>query len=103
MSLFFFRRFMTLIATLIGTSIIVFMVLEVLPGDPALTMLGVDAPDSAVQALRKEMGLDRPAPERYVSWVTGLFHGEMGLSYTYKTPSLNVSGSPCRWRSWRWR
>lgn len=86
MRMFLFRRFLTLLATMIGTSIIVFVALEILPGDPALTMLGLDAPESAVQAIRAELGLDRPAFVRYVDWIAGLAVGDMGTSYTYKVP-----------------
>jgi len=68
------------------------LLLEVLPGDPALTMLGVDAPDSAIEALRLELGLDRPAPIRYADWIAGLFRGEMGLSYVYKVPVTELIG-----------
>ncbi|MDE0943010.1 MAG: ABC transporter permease [Alphaproteobacteria bacterium] len=86
MSIFLARRFLSFLITLIGASVFIFLLLEVLPGDPALTMLGVDAPDSAIEALRLELGLDRPAFIRYVDWIVGLFHGEMGLSYVYKVP-----------------
>ena len=86
MSVFLVRRLMTFAITLWGASVLVFLMLEVLPGDPALTMLGVDAPDSAVEALRAELGLDRPALERYFDWIAGLALGEMGNSYTYKVP-----------------
>src|SRR5690606_35532256 len=86
MLLFLMRRLVALGATLIATSLVVFVALEILPGDPALTILGVDAPPSAVEALRDRLGLDRPAVERYVHWVSGLLVGEMGLSYTYSTP-----------------
>jgi peptide/nickel transport system permease protein len=86
MSLFLTRRFLSFILTLWGASVIVFAMLEILPGDPALTMLGVDAPESAVLALRQELGLDRPAWERYSDWIAGIFHWELGTSYTYKVP-----------------
>jgi peptide/nickel transport system permease protein len=86
MSVFLARRFLTFLITISSASGIIFMLLEVLPGDPALTMLGVDAPESAVAAIRLELGLDRPPPVRYVAWIAGLFHGEMGLSYVYKVP-----------------
>jgi peptide/nickel transport system permease protein len=72
--------------------VIVFLLLEVLPGDPALTMLGVDAPDSAIEALRLELGLDRPAFVRYFDWIAGLFQGEMGLSYVYRVPVTELIG-----------
>ncbi|MDA1100003.1 MAG: ABC transporter permease [Proteobacteria bacterium] len=92
MSIFLARRFLTFLITLSGASVIIFLLLEVLPGDPALTMLGVDAPDSAVVAIRLELGLDRPAAVRYAAWIAGLFHGEMGLSYVYKVPVTELIG-----------
>ncbi len=92
MSVFLARRFLTFLITVSGASVIIFLLLEVLPGDPALTMLGVDAPDSAIEALRLELGLDRPAPIRYADWIAGLFRGEMGLSYVYKVPVTELIG-----------
>ena len=71
MSLFLVKRFITFVATLFGATILTFLALEILPGDPALVILGVDAPDSAVEALRLELGLDRPAIERYIDWHSG--------------------------------
>ena len=92
MSVFLARRFLTFLITVSGASMIIFLLLEVLPGDPALTMLGVDAPDSAIEGLRLELGLDRPAPIRYADWIAGLFRGEMGLSYVYKVPVTELIG-----------
>ena len=92
MSVFLARRFLTFLITVSGASVLIFLLLEVLPGDPALTMLGVDAPDSAVAAIRLELGLDRPASVRYVDWIAGLFQGEMGLSYVYKVPVTELIG-----------
>lgn len=86
MGVFLARRLVTLIATLLATSLTVFVVLEILPGDPALTIMGPDANLEAVAALRTELGLDRPAPQRYLAWIAGLARGDMGLSYTYKVP-----------------
>ena len=86
MGVFLARRLLTLIATLLASSLTVFLVLEILPGDPALTIMGPDAHPDAVQALRTELGLDRPAPERYLAWIGGLLTGDMGQSYTYKVP-----------------
>jgi peptide/nickel transport system permease protein len=90
MSVFLARRFVTFLVTLWGASVLVFVMLEVLPGDPALTILGVEAPDSAVAALRLELGLDRPALERYVDWIAGLAQGRMGNSYTYQVPVMEL-------------
>jgi len=86
MSVFLLKRFLTFVATLFGASVVVFLVLEILPGDPAQLMLGIDAQPDTLEALRKKLGLDRPAIERYVSWIGGLMMGELGLSYTYSVP-----------------
>ncbi|MAL78513.1 MAG: ABC transporter permease [Sneathiella sp.] len=86
MSVFIAKRVLTLIATLIGASIVIFIVMEILPGDPALVILGVDASPEAIQSLTKELGLDRPPIERYWGWISGLLQGELGTSYAYKVP-----------------
>lgn len=86
MPIFLLKRFATLIATLIATSIIVFLVLEILPGDPALLVLGIDASDEQLAAFRREYGLDRPALARYLDWAANLLVGDFGISYAYKTP-----------------
>lgn len=90
MSVFLARRFLTFLITLWGASVLVFVMLEVLPGDPALTILGIDAPEEAVAALRKELGLDRPPLERYIDWIAGLAQGQMGNSYTYQVPVMEL-------------
>ncbi|MES2972140.1 MAG: ABC transporter permease [Pseudomonadota bacterium] len=86
MSLFLLKRFITLIATLVGTSVVVFLVLEVLPGDAAQILMGPDASPDAVRALAAKLGIDRPPLERYWEWVSGLLTGNLGLSYAYSTP-----------------
>jgi peptide/nickel transport system permease protein len=77
------RRLATFLITLIAASVVVFVVLEILPGDPALVMMGPDAPASAVAALRAKLGLDHPPVERYLEWVAGLVRFRLGTSYTY--------------------
>jgi peptide/nickel transport system permease protein len=86
MSLFLFKRLITLVATLVGTSVVVFLVLEILPGNAAQMLMGPDASPDTVQALARKLGLDRPPLERYWNWVSGLVVGNLGLSYTYSTP-----------------
>ena len=86
MSLFLFKRLITLIATLVGTSLVVFAVLEILPGNAAQIIMGPDASPEAVVALAHKLGLDRPAGVRYWDWITGMLHGDLGLSYAYSTP-----------------
>jgi len=80
------RRLFALGATLAGAALVIFLMLEVLPGDPAAVTLGLNAAPEALAALRAEMGLDRPAPLRFVLWVGGMLTGDFGLSYTYRVP-----------------
>jgi len=86
MGVFLFKRWITLIATLAGTSLVVFVVLEVLPGNAAQVLMGPDASSEAVQALAVQLGLDRPPLQRYLDWVGGLLTGDLGNSYAYSTP-----------------
>ena len=90
MGLFFLKRFITLLATLIGASIVVFLVLEILPGNAAQMLMGPDASPEAVAALATKLGLDQPAMQRYWEWVSGLVVGDMGNSYAYSTPVLEL-------------
>lgn len=83
---FLARRLITLTITVLAASIIVFLVLEVLPGDPALLMLGTEATDETLAAMRAQMGLDQPAIVRYVVWIGGLLTGDLGISYAYDVP-----------------
>lgn len=86
MLLFLMKRLGTLIATLAVTSVVVFLVLEILPGDPALLVLGIDASDEQLAVFRQEYGLDRPMAARYFGWIGNLLAGDFGISYAYKTP-----------------
>jgi peptide/nickel transport system permease protein len=86
MSVFLFKRLITLVATLVGASIVVFLVLEILPGNAAQILMGPDASPEAVQAMAIKLGIDRPPVERYWSWVSGMLVGDLGLSYAYSTP-----------------
>jgi peptide/nickel transport system permease protein len=90
MSLFFLKRVLTLLATLVGASMVVFLVLEVLPGNAAQILLGPDADPEAVLALGKQLGLDQPATHRYFHWVGGLLSGDLGISYAYSSPVLEL-------------
>lgn len=81
-----FGRLTSLIISLIIASIVIFAVIEVIPGDPAAFMLGVNARPDTIAALRAEMGLDQPLITRYLDWVFGLLRGDFGQSWTYKTP-----------------
>ncbi len=90
MTVFLAKRIAILAATLLATSLIVFLVLEILPGDPAQVMLGIDAQPETVAALRAQLGLDRPPVERYLAWLAGLATGDLGVSYTYSVPVMTL-------------
>lgn len=87
---YLFKRFLILLATLIVASLVVFVTIEVVPGDPASYMLGLNAQPDTVAALRKELGLDQSRVVRYFSWVGGLVTGDFGTSYTYRTPVIDM-------------
>ena len=80
MTLFFFRRLVNFLVTLIVVSIIVFAAMNVLPGDPALTILGLDATEDSLRALREELGLNLPLYQQYFRWLFNFLQGEFGTS-----------------------
>ncbi len=90
MLLFTGKRLISLMLSLIAASVVVFIVIEVVPGDPASFMMGLNASPEAVAALREQMGLNLPLWERYFSWASGLLRWEFGTSYTYKVPVADL-------------
>ena len=86
MTIFLAKRLFALVITLLVSSLVIFLVLEILPGDPASIILGIGAQEDTLAALRAEMGLDLSAPERYFRWISGIMSGDFGRSYTYDTP-----------------
>ncbi|HHG90940.1 MAG TPA: ABC transporter permease [Devosia sp.] len=86
MAIFIGKRLISLVLSLIAASLVVFFVIEVIPGDPASFMLGLNASPETVEALRQQMGLNLPLWERYFNWAGGLLRWEFGTSYTYKVP-----------------
>ena len=90
MSLFLLKRLLTLLATLVGASVVVFLVLEILPGNAAQMLMGPDAAPEAVQALAVKLGLGLPPMQRYWQWVSGMLVGELGTSYAYSSPVLEL-------------
>jgi peptide/nickel transport system permease protein len=83
---FLLRRLVSLIVTVWLASIVVFAVLQLVPGDPALLMLGVNAQPDTLAALRSQMGLDQPILTRYLQWAGALARGDLGVSLTYARP-----------------
>src|SRR5690242_5536 len=92
MSRLVLSRLASLIVTLVAVSLAIFLILEVLPGDPAAIMLGTAAREDTLAALRHELGLDQPMLTRYLVSVGGLLHGDLGTSITYKMPVATLVG-----------
>ncbi|MTI17005.1 ABC transporter permease [Rhodobacteraceae bacterium RKSG542] len=92
MLLYGIMRFAGLLATLFAASLVLFLILEVIPGDPAELMLGMNAQEDTLAALREQLGLNAPAFTRYIDWVTGMFSGDFGISYTYSVPVSDLIG-----------
>ena len=75
------RRVVAMIPTLLGVIVIIFVITRVLPGDPARTIAGENAPPSTVAKLREQMGLDQPIWQQFVNYFTGLFRGDLGYAW----------------------
>lgn len=86
-------RLVSLGLSLVAASLVIFFVLEVVPGDPAAFMLGLNARPDTVAALRAQLGLDAPVLQRYFTWIFGLLHAEFGISYTYRVPVAELIGN----------
>lgn len=89
-------RLLSLVLSLVVASLVIFLLVEVVPGDPAAFMLGLNAQPDTVAALRAELGLDGSAPARYLGWVGGMLRGDFGLSYTYRTPVAELMAERLR-------
>jgi len=89
-SLFLLKRFATFIATLLAATVVIFAVLDVLPGSVAEVMLGESATPESLAALNARLGLDRPPLARYAAWMKGLAVGDMGVSVAYDTPVIDL-------------
>jgi peptide/nickel transport system permease protein len=83
-------RLVSLAITLLVASLAIFVLVQVLPGDPAAYMMGLNASPDAVAALRSQYGLDVPAWRQYLEWIAALVRGDLGLSYTYRVPVADL-------------
>ena len=82
-----------MLLTLLFVSLLVFMVVRVLPGDPALIMMGIEASPDAVAKLRERLGLDRPVPVQYAEWAGRAVLGDLGRSIQYDVPVAGLIAS----------
>lgn len=89
---YFLKRLLSLALSLVAASVLIFLTLEVVPGDPAAYMLGINAQEDTLNALREQLGLNGTILQRYLSWAGGLLVGDFGTSYTYRTPVAELIG-----------
>ena len=80
------KRVLLLIATLLLVTILAFVAFSIIPGDPTSSILGVEATQEQIAALRERLGLDLPIWQRYLHWLGGLLTGDLGESYNYGMP-----------------
>jgi peptide/nickel transport system permease protein len=81
MSRFLARRAAQALITIIASTVVIFGLLRLIPGDPATLLAGQDASPQVVTAIRQQLGLDRPIVVQYWSWLTGVLHGNLGVSF----------------------
>jgi peptide/nickel transport system permease protein len=85
---FLVRRIATIVPTLIFVSMLIFGLQQLLPGDPAIVLAGEDRDPGVVAYLRQKMHLDEPLPMRYLYWIDGVLHGDLGESLRMQKPVL---------------
>lgn len=90
MAAYIVKRILTLFPTLIAASMLVFLFIHLIPGDPAAVLLGDTATPEEIAALSREMGLDKPIWQQYVFWFGNVLQGNLGESLFFKTPVLSV-------------
>jgi peptide/nickel transport system permease protein len=84
------KRLLTAVPILFGVSILMFTLLNLIPGSAALQLLGPEATPEQIARLNHDMGFDRPPVERYLSWLNGVFHGDLGRSLVSRQPVVDV-------------
>jgi len=87
---YLFKRILTFVPTLIAASVLIFLFIHLIPGDPAAVLLGDTATPEDIAALTREMGLDKPIWQQYLHWFAGVIRGDLGQSLFFKTPVLSV-------------
>lgn len=80
------KKLGAMLVTLLLISFLVFLAFDIIPGDAAMAQLGTDVTPERLEALREEMGLNKPLIERYVIWLVAFLQGDFGVSYKYNMP-----------------
>lgn len=84
------KKLLSILLTLFFVSALIFVVFQIIPGNPAEIILGTEADPAQILALEKELGLDKPIFERYIEWIVGLFRLDMGMSLKYQMPVADL-------------
>ena len=84
MGRYIFKRIINIIPTLFIVAVIIFVITRIIPGDPAATILGPQAGVAEIEQMRIEMGLDQSYFEQFISFIKGLFQGDLGYSFAYQ-------------------
>ncbi|MCM3845430.1 MULTISPECIES: ABC transporter permease [Pseudonocardia] len=90
MTRFLIGRLPSVLLVLLTTTVIAFLLPRLVPGDPAAVVAGPDATPELIEAIRSEMGLDRPLVVQYLQWMGGLFTGDLGQSLQYQVPVADL-------------
>jgi ABC-type dipeptide/oligopeptide/nickel transport system permease component len=104
------RRVAAIVPLTFGISVVVFLIIRLIPGDPAIALLGTNAGDPALVArLHRQLGLDLPIQVQYLRWIGHVFHGDFGYSFGYQQSGRSGwerrCGATARSipRGWGWR
>jgi peptide/nickel transport system permease protein len=89
MGFYILKRLLSAIPVLFGLTIIVFLIMAMIPGDPALAILGAYATPENIAKVNQQLGLDRPLWIQYFTWLGNLLHGDFGRSYNLNRPVLD--------------
>ena len=84
------NRIALALPVVLGISIVVFLMLKLVPGDPAIALLGPQAEPRDIEILRRAWGLDRPIPEQYLTWLGHVLRGDLGLSLEQRVPVADL-------------
>ena len=87
---FIVGRIFLIVPVLFGVSVIIFMLVQLAPGDVTSTLLGPMASENAKEVLREQMGLDRPLPVQYAKWLAAVVQGDFGTSWVHKRPVADI-------------
>lgn len=84
------KKLFSMITTLLLVSLLIFLMFNVIPGNPAQAILGIDADPQQLRALEMELGLDKSIFQRYFEWIVGVIQGDFGISYRYRQPVAQI-------------